>query len=159
MDVVLRRATADDIRAFAAWRYEPPYDVYDITEGEEDAVTYFLDPDVQCHVLIEGGDLAGFCTFGQDAWVPGGNYEADAVDIGLGVRPDLTGAGRGISYVAAVVAFARDRFGHKPLRVTIAAGNQRAQRVWSKAGFVETSRFVASKELMGDREFVILERG
>jgi ribosomal-protein-alanine N-acetyltransferase len=87
--------------------------------------------------------LIGFCTFGQDARVPGGDYAASALDIGLGVRPDLTGKGHGTEIVTAVVDFAMRTFEPQRLRVTIAEWNTRAQRVWERNGFVPQSRFVA----------------
>ena len=46
-----------------------------------------------------------------------------------------------------------------PLRVTIAAGNQRALRVWSSLRFTETQRFHTSRPMMGSDTFVVLECG
>jgi hypothetical protein len=42
--------------------------------------------------------------------------------------------------------------------VSIAAGNERALRVWSNSGFSEISRFDTNRELMGSTEFAILVR-
>ena len=157
MKLDLRPATDEDIRGFAPWRYDPPYDVYNIAMGPDEAVAYFLDPDVHCHALVHGGDVVGYCTFGHDARVPGGEYDGDALDVGLGIEPALTGSGNGERYVAAVVAHARKTFGHRRLRVTIASDNERALRVWSGAGFVEVDRFVSPRTVMGTNEFVIRE--
>lgn len=154
----LRPATEDDIREFVAWRYEPPYDVYDITTDPDEEVGYFLGADIHCHLLVEEDEVVGYCTFGRDAQVPGGDYSVDAVDIGLGVEPSRTGSGDGRHFVAAVVDRANEMFSPEYLRVTIAAGNQRALRVWSNAGFGEVSRFATDRTLMGSNEFVILVR-
>ncbi|MFV2000694.1 MAG: hypothetical protein ACC654_10065, partial [Acidimicrobiia bacterium] len=78
------------------------------------------------------------------------------IDIGLGIKPAKTGLGAGRLYVAAVVTHAAAMFGHRQLRVTIAAGNPRALHVWSGAGFVELSRFTTSRTILGSREFAIL---
>ncbi|MEA3510292.1 MAG: hypothetical protein U9R51_02550, partial [Actinomycetota bacterium] len=91
-----------------------------------------------------------------DAQVPGGNYGAEGIDIGLGVKPDQTGVGEGNRVVAAVVAHALGTFDPPQLRVTIATGNTRALRVWSGVGFSEVSRFAVTREAMGSREFAIL---
>lgn len=156
MTLRIRPVTADDVRVFAAWRYDPPYDVYDQTDPIDQAIAYFLRPDVQCHVLVEGDRVAGFCTFGHDARVPGGSYGDPAMDIGLGVNPALTGHGRGGEFVDAVVRHARSAFPGWSLRVTIAEHNRRALKVWSAAGFEEDERFETEREILGGRGFVVL---
>ncbi|HZJ48691.1 MAG TPA: GNAT family protein [Acidimicrobiia bacterium] len=156
MTLVLRPATDDDVREFAAWQYETPYDVYNIAMSLDDAVAYFVDPAVRCYSLIDGSEVVGYCTFGGDAQVPGGNYDGDGLDIGLGIKPARTGSGEGHRYVSVVVDHAAATFGPRQLRVTIAVGNVRALRVWSRAGFAEISRFVTSRILMGSNEFAIL---
>ena len=156
MALTLRPATDNDVRTFVEWRYDTPYDVYDITTSLDEAVIYFLDPTIHCHTLVDEGEVAGYCTFGEDGRVPGGNYDGDGLDIGLGVKPARTGSGEGHRYVSAVVDHAAATFGSRQLRVTIAVGNKRARRVWSGAGFVEISRFITPRVLMGSNEFAIL---
>ena len=158
MTIKLRPATDGDVREFAAWRYEPPYDAYNITTDPTEAVEYFLGTDIHCHTLVDGAEIVGYCTFGRDAQVPGGDYTADALDLGLGVKPSRTGSGDGHRFVAAVVDHAIAVFSPRLIRVTIAAGNERARRVWSNAGFTEVSRFPTDRELLGSREFAILVR-
>lgn len=157
--LTLRRVTEADIRDFATWRYEPPLDGYNITQTMDEAVEYFLQPSTNCHVILSGGELAAFFTFGADARVPGGDYSNPGLDIGMGVEPSLIGRGRGHSFVEAVVGFAREYSDIEPLRVTIAAENEAALRVWSRSGFVETQRFQAPRKLMGSEVFVVLEGG
>lgn len=144
---------------FVNWHYVMPYDVYDMAntpEEAEAAVRYFLDPDINCYAITdESGELLAFCTFGLDGQVPGGDYSDDALDIGLGIRPDLTGQGLGSHFVQAVLAFARRTFEPPAFRVTIAGFNQRAQKVWQKAGFRPVEVFEA---LHSGRPFVIFVR-
>jgi len=156
MMIELRSATDRDIRVFVAWRYEPPYDAYDITQNPDEAVEYFLGADIHCHTLVDGAEVVGYCTFGRDAQVPGGDYTVDGLDIGLGVEPSRTGSGDGHLFVTAVVDHAVASFEPRLLRVTIAVGNRRARRVWSNAGFTEVSRFGTDREVMGSNEFAIL---
>jgi ribosomal-protein-alanine N-acetyltransferase len=120
------------------------------------AVAYFLDPTIHCYSLIDGSEVVGYCTFGGDARVPGGDYDGEGLDIGLGMKPARTGSGEGHRYVSVVVDHAAATFGPRQLRVTIAVGNVRALRVWSRSGFAEISRFVTSRILMGSNEFAIL---
>ena len=101
----------------------------------------------------------GSSRFGADARVPGGDYSDAALDIGLGIKPELTGRGLGGAFVEAVVAFARATFELGPRRVTIAAGNARALRVWSGRGFNEIQRFTSPETVMGSDEFVVLVDG
>lgn len=138
--VPLRRAAVD---AIAAWRYDPPYDLYNLDHPPTaEAIAYFLDPAYAYHELLdEAEELVGFCTFGVDAQVPGGDYHVDALDIGMGIRPDLTGRGLGATFAAAVVAFAVAHYAPQRLRVTIAAFNQKAQRVWLRLNFQPVAHF------------------
>ncbi len=157
MDFRFRPATKDDIQQILPWRYPPPYDIYDLREGSTDVdLAYYLDPRYHYHVMLDDtGAVVAYCSFGEDGQVPGGDYRAAALDIGLGVHPDLTGRGEGIGYVQQVVDFALVTFTPRALRVTIAAFNHRAQRVWQKAGFVEVSRFGRERDQM---PFVIYVR-
>lgn len=118
--------------------------------------TNFLAPGTHCHTLFDGDVMAGYCTYGDDAQVPGGDYDTDGIDIGLGVKPERTGAGVGYRFVEAVVDYALVTFDPLQLRVTIAAGNIRALRVWSDIGFSEVSRFATTRDIMGSGEFAIL---
>jgi GNAT superfamily N-acetyltransferase len=83
-------------------------------------------------------------SYGLDGQVSGGDYSAEALDIGLAVRPDLTGRGLGDSFVEAAISFAQHTFQPSHLRVTIADFNQRARRVWEKQGFQPVSAFASS---------------
>ena len=64
-------------------------------------VAALLRPDYHYHAAHdETGRLVGFCCFGEDAQVPGGDYSLPALDIGLGLHPDLTGRGLSHSFLA-----------------------------------------------------------
>lgn len=150
--------TADFVREILSWRYEPPYDFYNFIIAPEDIdkeIAYFLAPENRFRqVMRDSVPIAGF-SMERDGQVPGGDYSADALDIGLGVRPDLTGQGFGGEIVRTVIDFAIKVDAPPALRVTIAAFNQRAQRVWQKAGFREVSRFTLEETNV---PFVILIR-
>jgi ribosomal-protein-alanine N-acetyltransferase len=133
-------------RAILTWRYDAPYDFYNPDwKGVENAVHAFLDPQNACYCITnEGGDLQAYCCFGREAQVPGGDYQGEALDIGLGVRPDLTGQGRGHLFVQAVLDLAWREFSPAFFRVTVAEFNRRAQRVWMGAGFETVQSFARS---------------
>ena len=137
------------------WRYEGRDAVYDLSpDRDEDQAEWFLDPSVHCHVRRDGYGVEAFCTFGADARVPGGDYSLEATDIGIGTRPDLVGVGGGAARTASLLALADQLFGRGPRRVTIAAWNDRAQKVARSAGFKESSRFTRDD----GTQFVVLVR-
>lgn len=125
------------------WKYEPPYDIYNLASPDpESTLQYLLDPQNAFYSIYgKKDDLEAFCSFGTDGQVNGGDYSTPALDIGLGVRPDLTGQGLGTQYVNAVIDFAYRTYSPDRFRVTIAAFNRRAQRVWEKAGFQVVQKF------------------
>jgi ribosomal-protein-alanine N-acetyltransferase len=142
-------------RAIATWRYEAPYEIYNpAPEAVEGEIQAFLDPRNAYHTITdEQGELLAYCCFGRDALVPGGDYGLEALDIGLGVRPDLTGRGRGLVFANAVLDFARRTYAPTTFRVTVAEFNKRALRVWDKAGFQPAQTFPRSRDGMA---FVVL---
>lgn len=161
--LLLRPITAEDVRQILTWRYEPPYDIYNMSSGLADAfelaeaIDYFLRPQYHFQAMLRQatGELAGFCSFGQDGQVSGGDYSTSAVDIGMGVHPQNTGRGLGRTFAGAAIDFAQKTFNSPRLRVTIAEFNRRAQRVWERHNFVPVQRFYA---LYGKRPFLIFTR-
>lgn len=143
-------------RETLTWRYEPPHDFYNPDPAKADeSVQAFLDPRNAYHAITDDdGDLVGYCCFGLDARVPGGDYSADALDVGLKMRPDLTGQGRGLGFVTAILDFARQIFAPRAFRVTVAAFNRRATRVYEKAGFERVQVFGREKDGL---EFAIMQ--
>ena len=74
--------------------------------------------------------------------MPGGDYSAPALDIGIGLRPDQTGQGLGRIVLARFFEHLLDLgYPPAPLRATIAAFNLRSQRTFLHLGFQETARF------------------
>lgn len=144
-------------RAIFEWLYDAPYDLYNLDpEDVEENLQVFLDPQCAYYAITDqDGDLVAYCCFGPDAQVPGGDYRPAALDIGLGVRPDLTGQGCGLTYVQAVLDFALERFEPPALRVTVAEFNKRAQRMCEKAGF----RPVQTFDREGDRRAFVVWMG
>src|SRR5512137_91556 len=126
-------------RAALSWRYEPPYDFYnhDSTQLEALIRDSFLNPAYHYYSVFDEQDtLIAFRCFGEDARVPGGDYSADALDIGGGLRPDLTGHGLGPQIIRAALDFARAGFYPRAFRATVAEFNLRAQRACEKVGYV-----------------------
>jgi RimJ/RimL family protein N-acetyltransferase len=157
--LIFRPMDADGARTLIGWRYPPPYQIYQLELNPAqiiEAIAFLIDP-INAYYRMEqaDGSIEAFCCFGLDAQVDGGDYSNDALDLGMGVRPDLTGQGRGVIYATALVQYALATYAPQRLRVTIADFNQRAQRVWQKAGFRQSQEF---RSVNNGRGFVILTR-
>lgn len=159
MQFGFRLMSEEDARTSLQWRHEPPYSIYnpDPANLDED-VKGFLDPRYAYHSIVtEQGELVGYCCFGPDAQVPGGDYTEDALDVGAGLRPDLTGRGLGAGFLNAILDFAGEKFAPAAFRATVAAFNRRALRAWEKVGFQPVETFASRVHPDGLR-FVVLMR-
>jgi GNAT superfamily N-acetyltransferase len=80
-------------------------------------------------------ELNGFAVIGGSAQTAGITYARDAVDLLVGLRPDLIGHKHGYALVRDVVTHARALNPHKRLRVSIPSWHLAALAVWQRAGF------------------------
>jgi [ribosomal protein S18]-alanine N-acetyltransferase len=137
---IMDRSTALTI---AGWRYPPPYDFYNPDENTNiEFVDGLLNPAFQYYsVWNQDGQLIGYCCFGEDARVQGGDYSDEGLDVGGGLRPDLTGQGLGALFLNSVFEFGAARFSPQKLRTTVATFNLRAIIVCEKVGCVQSGRF------------------
>lgn len=142
-------------REIVNWKYEPPYDLYNMMyESDEIEDIEELMDGSYFSVRSADGELTGFFCYGRNAQVGGGveqglYLEGTALDIGLGLRPDLTGRGKGLDFLQAGMKFARQNYAAEGLRLSVAAFNLRAAALYRKAGFQPVQRFINS---YGDHE-------
>ena len=156
MPFTFRPIDASSARTILCWRYEAPYDLYNHdAEQFAEGMNALLDPANSYYAVTEAEVLVAYCCFGPDGQVPGGDYQAEALDIGMGVRPDLTGRGRGLEFATAALEFARRSLAPDAVRVTVARFNKRAQRVWENAGFKPVQVF---ERVPDGLAFVVLTR-
>ena len=99
-------------------------------------------------VLDELEDPVGFFAFRR---------AEDAVEVGLGLRPDLTGRGLGLPFMLSGLEFARQRYAPARFRLKVATFNRRAIRVYEQAGFIQGETF-AHWTNGGEHEFLWMER-
>jgi len=128
-------------RELRSWRYPPPYDFYD---GDVDPP---LNPERFFGAFDEDGELVGFYYFEE---------KPPDLDYGLGLRPDLVGQGLGLEFFRAGLDFAHERYRARRVYLHVAEFNERARKVYERAGFVEVSRHVRSFERFGDVVFVTM---
>ena len=133
--------TGADARALLGWRYKPPYDWYNPPPLSKEVVANLIDPQWQFHSIKADDALIAYASFGNDGRVTGGDYTAPAIDIGLGLAPALTGRGLGRIVLQAILEFAQTSFQSPAARLTVARFNQRAIRLYERAGFEPTQEF------------------
>jgi [ribosomal protein S18]-alanine N-acetyltransferase len=126
------------------WKYEAPYDLYN-NEPNEESIKELLD--LQYFAIMNSNDgLVGFYCLGDAAQVPAGRsvgaYDQNALDIGIGMNPDLTGKGQGKSFFTFILNdIEKDSLMNVPIRLTVASFNHRAIRLYENLGFKKESEF------------------
>ena len=142
----IRDLTADDLADIATWTYDGPWSVYNSRGPLDPSLGYWAVVDA------EDGRLWGFACLGEDARVPG-LVEADGVlDVGVGMRPDLVGQGRGAEFAGVVLDLAETR-GALRLRAVVQDWNERSLRLLAGLGFVR-----AGTHPGGPVTYAVLER-
>ena len=141
----IRTLTESDAEAIATWRYPDRYQTYDLSEVVTSEAGFWA--------VEHEATLVGYCCFGHEARVPGAVEEADILDIGYGMRPDLMGHGLGREFVEAILDFAVPRFSPSRLRLLILDWNDRSRKVAAALGF-ESEGVLRSTE--GD--FLVMTR-
>ena len=156
MNLTIKALDKDSARELLSWRYEGDYAQYNAeTEDIESEIEYFIDPENHYYAIFTDDEMVGHCVFHGEGRVLGGDYSADALDIGAGMRPDWTGQGKGSEIIAAIIEFGRKYYQAETFRATIAAWNARAQKATMNNGFAEISRFKSEKTGM---EFIVFLR-
>jgi ribosomal-protein-alanine N-acetyltransferase len=148
---LFRQMDGADAREVSGWRYEPPYGFYDAAADPDD-LAELLDPErrrgVYFSVLDAENGLVGFFQF----------EKADrTVDVGLGLRPGLTGMGLGEEFVLSGLAFARERYAPERFTLSVATFNRRAIGVYERAGFRRGEVYLHETN-GGEHEFLRMER-
>jgi RimJ/RimL family protein N-acetyltransferase len=112
---------------------------------------WLLRPELQYHAAFdEQHELVGYFCYGQDARIPAalelGLYANERLlDIGLGMRPDRTGQGLGLAFLSAGLEFGLRVFTPDGFRLTVAAWNLRAVRLYERSGFSATGAFTVQE--------------
>ena len=145
--------TEEYARAISLWIYDDKYSFYDHNES---IIAEYMDG---THFACINADeeLIGYFCFGTDARIPTKEsdvYNEDILDIGLGLRPDLCGKGHGLLFLNSGLSYAHKRYGTNQFRLSVAAFNERAIKVYRKAGFFEKHEVTNSHF---KNKFIIME--
>ena len=145
MDV--RPMTRPFAKEIQSWVYEAPYTRYNgeaSEEGLQELLTY--------KAVVVATRCIGYYCIGLAAQVPNPTYTHDdtALDLGLGLHPEWTGKGLGRTFLQTILDDVSAE--SVPLRLTVAAFNERARHLYEAFGFRVTATF--SKEIT----FLVMRR-
>ena len=145
--------TADDVEVMRTWHYPEPYQTYDLDSDPDDVDLMLAD--------IEAGER-WFSVMGPDLDELVGFLEFVRLDreieIGLGLRPDLTGLGLGASLVDSGLAFACERWSPSTFTLDVFPWNQRAIKAYEHAGFERGEVYVRRFDGGIERRFLRMSR-
>jgi len=150
-----------DAHTIQSWNYEVPYNIYNW--AAEDDISEMLDRHSPHYaVKDEHDELIGFFAYGSSAlvWNSGEPHlfsENNTITIGLGLRPNMTGKGLGLSFVNIGLDFAIQQFKPDHFCLFVLTFNQRAIRVYERAGFQKVGIY-AQHHTNGDREFLEMRK-
>ena len=120
---------AEDI-AFT-WHYDGEYAFYDMEADKED-LAEFLNPETRGETMFAVTYKDELVAFLSVARVGNTTFK-----IGLGMKPSLTGRGKGAEFLKAAIDFVKSEFLAKKITLSVAVFNQRAIKVYRKMGFEE----------------------
>lgn len=144
--------TSEYAQQIVTWKYEGPYAFYNYDRSAEHILNASQWGNMLFAVLDENAQLVGELTLGfldrDEEWVPQADMDTGKLEgcilwIGFGLRPDLTGRGLGLSFVNACADFAvqlagqRYRYKGEYIGLGVYQFNQRAIKVYERAGFVK----------------------
>jgi ribosomal-protein-alanine N-acetyltransferase len=141
----------EEAEVVAEWHYPQPYSFYDWSLDVDD-LQELLDPALRGQaywaVKDDQDELVGHFSF---------KPQEDAIEIGLGLRPDLTGRGLGAAFLAAGLEFARTQFAPERFTLAVATFNERAITVYERAGFSRDRVYMHATN-GGEWEFLDMSR-
>lgn len=140
--------------AVGRWRYPAPYEIYDLS-GRSLLINVALH-----HVLAPLGRM-GFYGVHTEAdrllGVFSFRRQQRMLELGLGLRPDLTGQRLGLAFVQAGMAFGLAHYRAEYFRLDVALFNLRAIQVYQRAGF-RPGRHFTRYTRQGLHEFMEMTR-
>lgn len=140
-----------DAEKIATWHYEGIYSFYDMENDPED-LQELLSPEKRGEnywSVFSNGVLIGFVALFRDGL---------SMEIGLGLRPDLTGKGLGSIFLNEIEQFIRKSFpAVSKLCLSVASFNIRAQKVYQRAGYLPCKQEMITTN-GGQYPFLVMEK-
>lgn len=105
-------------------------------EADEEDLAEFLNQNKRgnsIYAVTKGNKLVGFFSMSK--------IVDRTFDVGLGMRPDLTGKGKGIEFLRKGIMFIQSEFKPEKITLSVATFNQRAMKAYRKVGFLDRKTF------------------
>lgn len=131
---VIEQEQAEDIAY--NWHYDGEYSFYDMEADEED-LNEFINLKARGNTTfaaMKENELVGFLIVDQ--------VDDVTFEIGLGMKPILTGKGMGYEFLMALMDFVKSKFTPEKIILSVATFNQRAIKVYKRAGFKEVDTYM-----------------
>jgi RimJ/RimL family protein N-acetyltransferase len=149
----IQKMTEDAADRIMNWSYPNPYSIYSFSPSQElkeellNGEYYYVSSDVQYDI----DELIGYVCYGASARIPLPEaktfyHDVSCIDIGLGIKPEKCGDGKGAKFLAEAMAYMQNRENNRCYRLTVAAFNQRAIKVYKRLGFVEVGQFTRKSD-------------
>lgn len=147
MKLELIDITEEIAKQILQWEYDAPYDFYN-NELSTEGMRELLECGYKA-IVDDTKTLVGFYCTGNPAQVPAGNfigaYSDEMIDIGLGMKPELTGNGLGSMFFTYILTEIENSLVKTmPLRLTVATFNTRAMKLYENFGFNKAKTFQAN---------------
>ena len=134
MEIHISEMTIEYALLVSRWTYD---DIYSLYNHSEEFVTNCMDG-MHFAFINSNRELLGYLCYGKEARIPTVEedvYEDNYLDIGLHIRPDLTGKKLGSSFLSACLKYAQETFDANHYRATIASFNKRAINLCVRSDF------------------------
>ncbi len=131
------------------WKYEGVYSFYDMTEDIEDYEEIISEEQRgdRYFSVLNNDELYGFFCVEQ---------EEDNIEIGLGMKPQYTGKGNGVTFVNNILKFVSSKYRYETIILDVVSFNKRAIKVYERAGFTKTKKIMVNTN-GGSYEFTVME--
>ncbi|MBG9987295.1 GNAT family N-acetyltransferase [Facklamia sp. DSM 111018] len=117
------------------WKYNGIYRFYDSTEDIEDYKELISSDERgdQYFEVLENGKLVGYFVIDE--------LEFGVFNYGLGMKPDLTGQGRGNWFINTTLDYIIENYHVNKITLSVAIFNERAIKCYEKVGFIKDDEF------------------
>ncbi|TDM13031.1 GNAT family N-acetyltransferase [Macrococcus lamae] len=137
--VEIRPMTRQLAEEIAVWDFGENYRFYNI-EGDPFVIEEFQNG--HYYAVFCNESLAAFFCDGETATVDAPYDDIhNCIDIGLALRPDMTSQGYGSQLIALILEFYQQLYLVEYFRLTVAAINQRAVKLYESTGFRQVKQF------------------
>lgn len=150
MQLRLTSLTSADAEQISGWRYDPPYDIYNVPLEDSARMT---DPAQRFSAIRDKDELIAYVCLGGEARVKGLRARSGTEDLGFGLRPDLIGQGLSRQILPWLLQALGDQIAGHRLRVVILDWNVRSLAAYRRAGFAD-----AGAHTNADGTYLLLTR-